>query len=1303
MLHVTTSWVRLGKMAVVTLLAAMFVLPVRAIAAPDDPWDPGFFRNGGNDGVRAVAVVGSDLYVGGDFTTMFGVPARRLARFDGVTWSEVGGGVNAAVHSLAVSGGDLYVGGDFGTAGATSALRIARWNGTAWSALGTGMNSSVRALTVVGTDVYAGGAFTTAGGVSANRIARWDGSVWSALGTGMDSTVHALASSGTTVFAGGEFGTAGGVAASRVARWDGATWSALTGGGVGFSFPTVRALATSGSDLYVGGNFATAGPVVTPNIARWNSSSGWSALGGGVSNAVQAIVVSAGSVYAGGVFQTASGTTVNNIARWDGSSWSALGSGTETPSFVAPVFALAAAGSDLYAGGFFASAGGAGASSIARWDGASWSAPTTTVGQAVSDADPSRMRVSGFLRSGDDLYAAGFFHSAGSAGAWGVARWDGSGWSRLGAGIETNCAGFCGGAGAMVTLGTDLYVGGAFTIAGGGSANHIARWNGTSWSALGSGMGGTFGGTFVAGLATLGSDVFAGGQFSTAGGVAVNNIARWNGTTWSALGSGITGGFVTSIVTLGSDLYIGGNFTTAGGASIANLARWDGSTFSPVGGGINGTVNDLVVSGTDLYAGGVFTNAGGVPVSNVARWNGTTWSALGASPSMTCTFCTPLVNAITVIGTDVYVGGNFTAVSGVPANTVAKFNGTTWSALGSGIPFSGAFGSSSVHALASFGSDVFVGGIFGTAGGKDSARIALWRNCGNGVVNQGEQCDDGNLVDGDCCSGACGFETGGGSCADDGNPCTNDQCDGAGGCAHPANTAPCSDGVFCNGLDTCSGSTCSQHAGNPCPGPDGDGDCAESCDEAGDLCTAPDADGSACVDGAFCNGVDTCTGGVCAGHAGDPCVGADGDGNCAESCDEGNDLCTAADPDGSACTDGVFCNGADTCNAGLCAGHAGDPCAGGSECANVCNEAGTTCALTAGTPCSTDGNVCTDDECNGTGTCAHAPNTAPCDDALYCNGSDVCAAGACTHAGDPCAAGSECATTCLEATDQCLDPNGTACTDDGNPCTVDQCDGGGACAHPAGNAGVVCRSAAGACDVAETCDGAAVACPSDVAASDGTTCNDGDACTTGESCTSGSCTGGLATVCALCETCDSSGGCLQGPRTGCKRPTLPGKAKITLKNVATDTSDLVTWKWSKGPGTTLAELGAPISAHDYGLCIYAGSSDTLVFRAIAPAGDTCGTVACWRAAGSTGFKYGDKLGTPDGLQKILVKSGLAGRDKASIKGKGVNLSSRPLGLPVPPLATPLRVQLQSENGTCFESVFSAPTTNQAGMLKAKGE
>ena len=209
----------------------------------------------------------------------------------------------------------------------------------------------------------------------------------------------------------------------------------------------------------------------------------------------------------------------------------------------------------------------------------------------------------------------------------------------------------------------------------------------------------------------------------------------------------------------------------------------------------------------------------------------------------------------------------------------------------------------------------------------------------------------------------------------------------------------------------------------------------------------------------------------------------------------------------SVCSDGLFCNGADTCDTTLlrCTIHAGDPCAGGAECADTCNETADNCFEPGGTACTDDGNVCTDDACNGAGSCVATANTASCDDGAFCNGTDTCSGGSCVHAGDPCAGGAECADTCNETADHCFEPGGTACTDEGNVCTADVCDGAGVCTHPPGNAGTTCRSAAGACDLAELCNGSSASCPSDGIAAAGTSCRPvAGACDVAEACTGAS-------------------------------------------------------------------------------------------------------------------------------------------------------------------------------------------------------
>lgn len=360
----------------------------------------------------------------------------------------------------------------------------------------------------------------------------------------------------------------------------------------------------SGEALYAGGDFTSAGGAALNRVAKWDGSA-WSPLGSGFNNTVNSLVVFEGSLYAGGAFTASGSTPIDRLARWNGAAWEPVGGGVTGGLVRALAVFNDGTGDALFVGGGFSSAGGTpDTAHIAKWDGTQWS----------SLLNGTSLRVNA-LKVYDDgtgpaLYAGGRFSTAGGSPANRVAKWDGSQWSALGSGVT-------GGSSPWVrTLevyddgnGPALYVGGGFASAGGvPGTSCIAKWDGHSWSALATGL--TRSGTPSVDALTVFNDgsgdaLYAGGFLGFAGALPVNNIARWDGVSWSDLAPG-TNNYVQALAgTLPTpdapgQLFVGGQFTNAGGAASNRIARWVGCAFDAAPTCPGDTNGDGVVNFADL-------------------------------------------------------------------------------------------------------------------------------------------------------------------------------------------------------------------------------------------------------------------------------------------------------------------------------------------------------------------------------------------------------------------------------------------------------------------------------------------------------------------------------------------------------------------------------------------------------------------------------------------------------------------------------------------------------------------------------
>jgi parallel beta-helix repeat protein len=320
---------------------------------------------------------------------------------------------------------------------------------------------------------------------------------------------------------------------------------------------------------------------------------------------------------------------------------------------------------------------------------------------------------------GGDVYVGGSFTEANGAPGDHIARWNGSTWSPVG---------YYGANDTVINLlvdGSDLYVCGWFTEVGEGTiANHIAKYVPASntWYALGSDPNWGTDGLVNAMAMDGGGNLYIGGNFTTAGGVAANSVAKLSGSTWSALGSGMGGDYpiVDALVMDGSDLYAGGWFTTAGGVTANRVAKWSEGSWSALGAGMDWVVKVLAVDpGHNLYAGGLFSSIGGVPFNRIAKWEGGAWNHLGTGVN-SASGQGVYALAIDDVG-NLYVGGEFTAAGGVSASNIAIWYGSSWTTLGSGTD-------GLVSAITPSGDSLYVGGMFTQAGGNSAFHVAYADN-----------------------------------------------------------------------------------------------------------------------------------------------------------------------------------------------------------------------------------------------------------------------------------------------------------------------------------------------------------------------------------------------------------------------------------------------------------------------------------------------------------------------------------------------------------------------------------------------
>lgn len=386
--------------------------------------------------------------------------------------------------------------------------------------------------------------------------------------------------------------------------------------------------------------------------------------------------------------------------------------------------------------------------------------------------------------------------------------------------------------------------------------------------------------------------------------------------------------------------------------------------------------------------------------------------------------------------------------------------------------------------------------------------------------------------------------------------------------------------------------------------------------------------------------------------------------------------------------------------------------------------------VSSSTVCRSSGGVCDLAE-NCTGTSAACPpdakrpstfvcrsSAAACDAAETCTGtSNTCPADAVAPAGTVCRSSTgmcDVAETCNGTSITCpadgFASSSTVCRSSAGVCDVAENCTGSSASCPTDSfqpSTVECRmaSAGNTCDLAENCTGTNASCPPDGGLPDGSACTDFDPLTNPDTCQGNICVGGGTATPTKTSTpsgptpTPTPGGpaisCSVAPPSGCITPVEPSAAQLQIKyDPAAATKGQIKWKWKKGGETLVTDWGNPLSGGttSYAFCLY--EDTTLIYEATVPAG------AGWSAS-TKGPKYKDKALSQEGVNKIGLKAGPAGKAKIGLKAKN---KSNTMTLTTPPAytGTALGAYLVNSEGKCWSATFNVSgATNSNGQFKGK--
>jgi hypothetical protein len=590
---------------------------------------------------------------------------------------------NTIFTTVADKNGKVYAAGNFTDSSNNKAVFVLT-NGV-WSEVGNAgnalhANNTIYAMAMDSAgNLYAGGAFTNISG-SYYSIAKWNGTQWSDMGATTEGQnppglFFSLASDNAgNIYAGGELIDSTGH--YYIVKWDGSTWSQLGKGAHALLANSIiySILSDKSGNIYVAGQFTNANGKYY--VAKWNGTD-WYETGSGpnalnANGSINSLAIDAqGNIYAAGDFKDSTGHQY--VSKWDGNSWTELGSG---PAALMANGMINSISFDVYGnlnvcGMFIDSTANF---FVAQWSGHDWSALSGSKG--VWHAN-NYIRSISSDQSGN-IYAAGDFTDL--TGNHAMIQFSGGDWYEPGAGGTK----FPSQSNPMNAMGVD-YNGHIFASLGNSDAAGVPiveRWDGKTWNQVPDTAANGFAAIYSLAADSSGN-MYASGNFGISPG-----LAKWKGTGWSVLPVGADQLTINSVNHIATDkrgnVYLSGSFVQNG--FLFNLAKWDGTIWHAFA---NADIYYFIVdsSGTIYAANRDFTNTGynvlQITENSIKRIGGTGGQIMNANT---------WVQAMVLDGQDnLYIGGGFSDDNGNAY--VAKWDGKSWTALGTGTGSFGATGS----------------------------------------------------------------------------------------------------------------------------------------------------------------------------------------------------------------------------------------------------------------------------------------------------------------------------------------------------------------------------------------------------------------------------------------------------------------------------------------------------------------------------------------------------------------------------------------------------------------------------------